>query len=157
MKIFWDESGNLIKKLFLASYPLTGFLGGEFLQCCLISGVHYCRLMVSLISILLSVTSFQNLKTPHLKSFPMLFLVWHWSHLCSFLPFFFFAYILLVVLVFTFHLHFNWDISFESLGLSVLCCLAHNIQQRNQSHQFFPLRIDMVEVLYGKGRLLVQK
>lgn len=54
------------------SLPLIIFRGSISLYTAvlyLINGVHYvyCKVVLSLISTLLSITSFQNLKTPHLK------------------------------------------------------------------------------------------
>lgn len=109
----------------------------------LINGVLYvyCKVVLSLISTLLSIISFQNLKTPHLK---FLSHVLSCVTLITFMlfPFLFCPYIytyIHTVLIFIFQLYFNWDVSFESLCLFVLHCLAHNIQQRNQSHQFSSL------------------
>lgn len=122
-----------------------------------LSEVHYvyCRVILSLISVLLSITSFFRVRKLLIwNACPMLFSC---VTLVTVMLFSFLAYILLVVLVFTFQLYFNWDISFESLSLSVSRRPAHNIQQRTQSYPLSPLWVDMVEVLYRQEMLLFQK
>lgn len=85
--VLWDESGHLKKAVPCVLCSLAG-LGVQIWVLYLTDGgLSHCRVGSPLSSTLPSKLPFRVWKLLVWNSFPLLFLMWYWSHSCSFLVF----------------------------------------------------------------------